>query len=156
MVNLSSACKTLYKSGFPAAREQYDSWYRECLRERGAAIEELLKGDETMSLIKWDPFREFNTLPAPLAFWGKDWDAPFSTTMPSPSVDIFENDNEVVVKAEMPGMEAKDIDVRLENNVLTLKGERTFEKETKEENYHRIEREYGTFTRSFALPGAVT
>ena len=76
--------------------------------------------------------------------------------MRSPSVDIFENDNEVVVKAEMPGMEAKDIDVRLENNVLTLKGERTFEKETKEENYHRIEREYGTFTRSFALPGAVT
>ena len=70
-------------------------------------------------------------------------------------MDIFENDNEVVLKAELPGMNAKDIEVRLENNVLMLKGERRFEKETKEENYHRIEREYGTFSRSFALPTAV-
>ena len=108
-----------------------------------------------MSLIKWDPFREFNTLPARLAFWGKDWEEPLSTTTYVPSVDIFETDNEVVVKAEMPGMNANDIDVRLENNVLTLKGERHFEKEAKEENYHRIEREYGTFTRSFALPRTV-
>jgi len=108
-----------------------------------------------MSVIKWDPFREFNMLPARLAFRGKDWDEPLSTTTRSPSVDIFENDNEVVMKAEMPGMNAKDIEVRLENNVLTLKGERHFEKEAKEENYHRIEREYGSFTRSFALPRAV-
>ncbi|OLE86282.1 MAG: hypothetical protein AUG08_15150 [Acidobacteria bacterium 13_1_20CM_2_55_15] len=108
-----------------------------------------------MSLIKWDPFREFNTLPARLAFWGKDWEEPLSTTTYVPSVDIFETDNEVVVKAEMPGMNANDIDVRLENNVLTLKGERHFEKDAKEENYHRIEREYGTFTRSFALPRTV-
>src|SRR5438067_9316516 len=108
-----------------------------------------------MSLIKWDPFREFNTLPARLAFWGKDWEEPLSTTTYVPSVDIFETDNEVVVKAEMPGMKANDIDVRLENNVLTLKGERHFEKEANEENYHRIEREYGTLTRSFALPTAV-
>src|SRR5437773_7996922 len=86
-------------------------------------------------------------------FLGKDWEA--STTAWNPSVDIFENDNEVVVKAELPGVNAKDIDVRLENNVLTLKGERHFEKVTKEENYHRIESEYGTFTRSFALPTAV-
>ena len=111
-----------------------------------------------MSLIKWDPFREFNALPARLAFWGKwgkDWEEPLSTTTYVPSVDIFETDNEVVVKAEMPGMNANDIDVRLENNVLTLKGERHFEKEAKEENYHRIEREYGTFNRSFALPRTV-
>ena len=73
----------------------------------------------------------------------------------NPSVDIFENDNEVVIKAELPGMNAKDIDVKLENNILTLKGERHFEKEAKEENYHRIEREYGTFSRTFALPTAV-
>ena len=72
-----------------------------------------------------------------------------------PSVAIFENDNEVVVKAELPGMNAKDIEVRLEDNVLLLKGERTFEKEAKEENYHRVEREYGTFSRAFALPTAV-
>ena len=108
-----------------------------------------------MSLIKWDPFREFNTLPARLGFFGKDWEAPLATSAWNPSVDIFENDNEVVMKAELPGMNAKDIEVKLENNVLTLKGERRFEKETKEENYHRIEREYGTFTRSFAVPAAV-
>lgn len=70
-------------------------------------------------------------------------------------MDIFENDNEVIVKAELPGMNAKDIEVKLENNVLMLKGERRFEKETKEENYHRVEREYGIFSRSFGLPTAV-
>jgi len=109
-----------------------------------------------MSLIKWDPFREFNTLPIRFGgFFGKDLDTPISTTAWNPSVDIFENDNEVIVKAELPGMNAKDIEVRLENNVLLLKGERHFEKEAKEENYHRIEREYGTFSRSFALPNLV-
>ena len=108
-----------------------------------------------MSLIRWDPFREFDTLSRPGTFFGKNWEAPLSTTAWNPSVDIFENDNEVVIKAELPGMNAKDIELRLENNVLMLKGERHFEKEAKEENYHRIEREYGSFSRSFALPTAV-
>ena len=109
-----------------------------------------------MSLIKWDPFREFTMLPARFGgLFGKDWESPLSTTAWNPVVDIFENDNEVVVKAELPGMNAKHIEVRLENNVLMLKGERRFEKETKEENYHRVEREYGTFSRSFALPTTV-
>jgi HSP20 family protein len=94
-----------------------------------------------MSLIRWDPFREFNSA--------------ISTTAWNPSVDIFETENDVVVKAELPGMDPKSIDVRLENNVLLLKGERHFEKETKEENYHRVEREYGTFSRAFSLPMAV-
>jgi len=107
-----------------------------------------------MALIKWDPFREFNVLHHRMSdFLGKDWEAP--TTAWNPSVDIFENDNEVVVKAELPGMNAKDIDVKLENNILTLRGERRFEKEAKEENYHRVEREYGTFSRTFALPTPV-
>ena len=108
-----------------------------------------------MSLIRWDPFRELNRLGRTGAFLDKDWEKTMSTTAWNPSVDIFENDNDVVVKAELPGMDPKDIDVRLENNVLMLKGERRFEKETKEENYHRIEREYGTFTRSFAMPAAI-
>lgn len=86
---------------------------------------------------------------------GRNWEAPLSTTAWNPSVDIFENDNEVVIKAELPGMNAKDIEVKLENNVLVLRGERRFEKEAKEENYHRVEREYGTFSRSFSLPVAV-
>ncbi len=106
-----------------------------------------------MSLIRWDPFREFNTLPVRLgSILGKDWELPMSTTAWNPSVDIFENDNEVIIKAELPGMNPKDMEVRLENNVLMLKGERRFEKEAKEENYHRVEREYGSFSRSFTLP----
>ena len=108
-----------------------------------------------MSLIRWDPFREFNTPSRFGNFFGKNWELPMSTTAWNPSVDIFENDNDVVIKAELPGMNAKDIEVRLENNVLMLKGERHFEKETKEENYHRIEREYGSFSRAFALPTVV-
>ena len=109
-----------------------------------------------MSLIRWDPFRELGTLNERMGgFLGRNWEAPFSTPAWNPSVDIFENDNEVVIKAELPGMNAKDIEVKLENNVLVLKGERRFEKEAKEENYHRVEREYGTFSRSFSLPVAV-
>jgi HSP20 family protein len=109
-----------------------------------------------MALIKWDPFREFNALTERSGnFPGKFWEAPASTTAWNPSVDIFENDNEIVVKAELPGMAAKDIDVKIENNVLTLKGERRFEKEAKEENYHRVEREYGAFSRVFSLPVTV-
>src|ERR1700686_1207928 len=109
-----------------------------------------------MSLIRWDPFRELNALNERSGgFMGGNWDRALSTTAWNPSVDIFENDNEVVIKAELPGMDAKDIEVKLENNVLMLKGERRFEKETKEENYHRVEREYGVFSRSFSLPTAV-
>lgn len=109
-----------------------------------------------MALMKWDPFRELNTLTDRMTkYLPKDWDMPMSTTAWNPSVDIFENDNEIVVKAELPGMNAKDIDVKLENNILMLKGERRFEKEAKEENYHRIEREYGSFSRAFSLPVAV-
>jgi HSP20 family protein len=109
-----------------------------------------------MSLVKWDPFRDLNTLNERMgSFLSRNWDGPLSTTAWNPSVDIFENDNEVVIKAELPGMNAKDIEVKLENNVLFLRGERRFEKEAKEENYHRVEREYGNFSRAFSLPAAV-
>jgi HSP20 family protein len=109
-----------------------------------------------MSLIKWDPFRELNVFPVRFGrFLDKDWEKTMSTTVWNPSVDIFENDTDIVVKVEAPGMNAKDFDLRIENNVLMVKGERKFEKETKEENYHRVEREYGSFSRSFALPTGV-
>ena len=110
-----------------------------------------------MALIKWDPFRELDALNERVGrpIMGRSWDNALSTTAWNPSVDIFENGNEVVIKAELPGMDAKDIEVTLENNVLMLKGERRFEKEAKEENYHRVEREYGSFSRSFALPTLV-
>ena len=108
-----------------------------------------------MSLIKWDPFREFNTLPARLAFWGKDWEEPLSTTTYVPSVDIFETDNEVVVKAEMPGMTKDDIQVSLSDNILTIKGEKKKEEEKSDKDYYRSERVYGAFMRSLPLPAEV-
>ena len=73
----------------------------------------------------------------------------------APAVDIYENDGELVVEAELPGLEKGDIEVNVDDGVLTLKGERKLSKETKEENYHRVERSYGTFTRSFTLPDTV-
>ena len=73
----------------------------------------------------------------------------------SPALDLYEDKDNLVVKAELPGMERKDITLNLEKNVLTLKGERRFEKEAKDENYHRIERSYGSFHRSIALPAQV-
>jgi HSP20 family protein len=72
-----------------------------------------------------------------------------------PAVDILEGDREVVMKVELPGMEPKDVTIALENDVLTLKGERRAEAELKKENYHRMERSFGAFSRSFALPATL-
>jgi HSP20 family protein len=73
-----------------------------------------------------------------------------------PPVDVFENDqHEIVLKAELPGLSREDIDVRVENSTLTLKGERKRESAVKEEQYHRVERSYGAFSRSFSLPTTV-
>jgi len=74
----------------------------------------------------------------------------------APSVDIYETENELVVKAELPDVQDKDIDVRITNNTLTIRGERKFEKDVKEENYLRIERAHGSFMRSFSLPNTVS
>lgn len=72
-----------------------------------------------------------------------------------PAVDILEGENEIVIKAELPGLEAKDVTIAVENNVLILKGKRHAETEVKKESYHRMERSYGAFCRSFALPAAL-
>jgi HSP20 family protein len=74
----------------------------------------------------------------------------------APPVDIYETENELVVKAELPDFQDKDIDVRITNNTLTIRGERKFEKDVKEDNYLRIERAYGSFVRSFSLPNTVS
>jgi HSP20 family protein len=114
-----------------------------------------------MAISRWDPFRDLNVLQDRMNRLfddaGRGWraDEPAATTTWSPAVDIFETENEIVVKAEVPGIDRKDISLNLENNVLTLKGERRFEKETKEENYHRIERAYGGFSRAFSIPATV-
>ena len=73
----------------------------------------------------------------------------------APAVDIYEQGNDIVLKAELPGVDPKDVDIRLENNVLNLRGQRKLEGEVKRESYHRVERSYGAFSRSFTLPTVV-
>ena len=97
--------------------------------------------DELTRLFDEPGFRGFRT-PSSLTVW-------------TPPVDIFEREHELILKAELPDMEEKDIDVRVENNTLSLSGERKYEKEFKEENALRTERYYGTFNRSFTLPSTV-
>ncbi len=114
-----------------------------------------------MAIIKFDPFRDMITLRDKMnklfedAFVQRGEDKDMISSAWLPAVDIFESDNELVLTAEVPGIDEKDIEISLENNVLSIKGERKFDKETKEENYHRIERSYGTFYRSFTLPSHV-
>jgi HSP20 family protein len=81
---------------------------------------------------------------------------PSAVTAWAPAVDIFETPNELVVKADLPNVNEKDIDVRVENNLLTIRGERKLEKSVSEENYLRVERTYGSFSRSFSLPNTVS
>lgn len=115
-----------------------------------------------MAIVRWEPFRDlvttqdrFNRLfnDTVSSFFGGDASAPRAAW--SPAVDIFETDHSLVLKAELPGVDPKDVEARVEDGTLYLKGERRFEKEVKEENYHRVERSYGSFTRTFALPSSV-
>src|SRR5205814_10294513 len=78
-----------------------------------------------------------------------------TTTSFAPPVDIYEDEHNITLKLEVPGIDEKDIDVRVENSTLTVHGERRIEKEEKEENYRRVERQYGSFTRTFTLPQTV-
>ena len=78
-----------------------------------------------------------------------------TTTTVAPPVDIYEDEHNVILKMEVPGIDEKDLDVRIQNNTLTVHGERKIEKEEKEENFRRVERQYGSFTRSFTLPSSV-
>jgi len=115
-----------------------------------------------MALTRWDPFRDMVTLQERMNRLFEDSMARSKTTDEemamgawTPSVDIFETPEKVVLRADLPGVAEKDIDLRIENSMLTLRGERRFLKETKEEDYHRIERSYGSFSRSFQLPGTI-
>ena len=111
-----------------------------------------------MAITHWDPFREVATLQNRVNALFRDFsesESPVTTASFVPAVDIYEDDKRVVLKLEVPGIEEKDIDVRVENHTLTVKGERKFEKEEKEQNFHRIERRYGSFYRAFTLPSAI-
>jgi HSP20 family protein len=111
-----------------------------------------------MAITRWDPFREVVALQNRVSNLFREMnegDSPLTTASFVPAVDIYEDARKVVLKLEVPGIEEKDLDIRVENNTLTVKGERKFEKEEKEENFHRIERRYGTFYRAFTLPSTV-
>lgn len=113
-----------------------------------------------MTVMRWDPFRDLITLQDRM---NRLFDesmrgarpADEGTTSWSPAVDIYETDNEIVLKAELPEVNQKDIDIQIENSTLTIQGERKSDTTIKQENYHRIERAYGRFNRSFTLPNLV-
>src|SRR5882724_8138760 len=112
-------------------------------------------------ITRWDPFREFTTVQDRLdrlfreSYGPEGREESLITSGFAPPVDVYEDEHNVTLKIEVPGIDEKDIDVRIENNVLTAHGERKFEKEEKEENFRRVERQYGSFTRSFTLPTTV-
>jgi HSP20 family protein len=112
-------------------------------------------------LTRWEPFRELSTLQDRInrafreSYSGAGHDESLTASSFAPAVDVYEDEHQVTLKIEVPGIDEKDIDVQVENNVLTVHGERKIEKEEKEENYRRVERHYGTFTRTFTLPQTV-
>jgi HSP20 family protein len=114
-----------------------------------------------MAIVRWEPFRDllttqdrFNRLfneTLGTVFGGEE----LTGRAWNPAVDIYETDQQLVLKAELPGIDPKDVDIRVEDGTLYLKGERKYEKDVKEGNYHRVERSYGSFTRTFSLPNSV-
>jgi HSP20 family protein len=114
-----------------------------------------------MANTRWDPFRDVATLQNRLNSLFQDFNRStgenesVSTASFVPPVDIYEDAHKIVLKLEVPGLKQEDLDIQLENNTLTVRGERKFEKEEKEENFHRVERRYGSFYRSFTIPNTV-
>jgi HSP20 family protein len=111
-------------------------------------------------LTRFEPFRELSTLQDRLNRLFREsqregQDESLTTSSFAPAVDVYEDEHNFTLKIEVPGIDEKDIDVRLENNTLTVHGERKIEKDEKEENYRRVERNYGSFTRTFTLPTTV-
>ena len=107
------------------------------------------------TLVSYDPFRNFRSLQGEInRLFDRDFDDSSGQLTQWPMrVDIREDENQIVIKADVPGMEQKDINVNIDNGQLTISGER--KSETRDENAHRIERSYGRFSRSFSLPSAV-
>jgi HSP20 family protein len=114
-----------------------------------------------MAIIRWNPFNDLQQLQHEMnrLFDGtsRSWqpDEPTSATSWSPLADVLETEGNFVMKVELPGVDPDKVDVRLENNVLTVRGERSVDKEYKKESWLRMERPYGTFSRSFSMPGTI-
>jgi HSP20 family protein len=112
-------------------------------------------------LTRWEPIREFSTLQDRMnrlfrdSYSPETQDQSLAKSSFSPPVDVYEDEHNITLKLEVPGVDEKDINVNVENNTLTVHGERKFEKEEKEENFRGVERQYGSFTRSFTLPTTV-
>ena len=115
-------------------------------------------------LTRFDPFRELSTMPDRLNRMYRVFREPYgpegpeealTTTSFAPPVDIYEDEHAITLKMEVPGIDERDIDVQIEGNTLVVHGERKMEKEEKEENFRRVERHYGAFTRSFTVPISV-
>ncbi len=114
-----------------------------------------------MNIVRYDPFRELRSLQDEVnrlfsSSFSRGGDDQMMRGAWNPSVDIFENKDQIVLEAELPGMKPEDVVISIENNVLTLHGERKFEKKDEQDNFHRVERSYGSFTRSFTLPPTVS
>ncbi len=117
-----------------------------------------------MAIVRWEPFRDLVSLQERMnrlfeeSFRGinrsgneEEW----SVGTWAPAVDIYEQNSNIVLRAELPGVDPTGVDIRVENNVLTLRGERKFDGEVKRDSYHRVERAYGAFSRSFTLPSVI-
>jgi len=112
------------------------------------------------TITRWEPFGGLNALHEQVNrlfedSFGRSRAGQADLASWAPAADIYETENELVVKSDLPEMHEKDIDVRVENNTLTIRGERKFNNEVHEDNYLRVERAYGTFTRTFSLPNTV-
>ena len=111
-----------------------------------------------MAISRWYPIREVSTLQDRVNSLFQDFAGDNGTVTAAsfaPAVDVYENGEKVVLKLDIPGIKEEDLDIRVENQTLSVRGERKFEIEEKEENFHRIERRYGSFFRSFSLPTTV-
>ena len=115
-------------------------------------------------MTRWEPLREFSAMQDRINRMNRLFlesyrpevpEEALTTTSYAPPVDIYEDEHNIILKIEVPGIDEKDIDVRVDNHTLTIQGERKIEKEEKEENFRRVERQYGSFTRSFTLPSSV-
>ena len=114
-----------------------------------------------MAIVRWEPFRDLMSLQERMnrlfdeSYRGRQGAEDWTAGNWAPAVDIYEQNGNIMLQAELPGLDPKDVDVRVENNVLTLRGQRKLEENVKQDSYHRVERSYGSFTRSFTLPSVI-
>jgi HSP20 family protein len=138
------------------------------MNKEGWTMAEKAKEKETKAVTPWRPFTDVSRWERDMdrmmedffgrrarSWWPESWFRRGEMDVSAPALDVFEDKDDVVVKAELPGIDKEHIEVNLTDNLLTIKGEKKKEEEVKEENYYRCERSYGSFMRSVELPKAV-